>query len=107
MTIRSEVHTDDYAVEAKFDAEPYFEAASDEDLLELARCDWGGDYPADAVAQFMAEKVERVERVFVYLSFNPTNYGEPVGFECHVDSEDATRWIAENRPALALRIEED
>ena len=41
--IRAEVHSDDYAATAKFDAAPWFEQATDEAIEQLAKCDYGGD----------------------------------------------------------------
>lgn len=43
--IKAEVHTDDHIYEVNFDAEPWFAQASDKEILEVAECGWGGDYP--------------------------------------------------------------
>jgi hypothetical protein len=65
--ITTEVHTDDYVAEAKFDAEPWFQQATDKQILALAGCQFGGDYPADEVAQWFDGKHEEVSDVFRYL----------------------------------------
>jgi len=49
--IRAEVHSDDYVRQVKFDATKWFESASDQEIINLINCDFGGDYPADSVAE--------------------------------------------------------
>lgn len=92
--IRAEVHTDDYAAVAKFDAQPWFLQATDAEIEQLAKCGYGGDYASDAVAVWSAGFSAAVAEVM--------KYGEiaRVGFECHVNQNDAEQWIAENRPHL-------
>ena len=103
-TIPAEVHSDDHKVTANFDAVAYFVQASDDELVGLVDCGFGGDYPADEVAQFMADLDEGVERVFMYLSFEPEHFGEKVGFECHVDQRPALLWIKAHRPTAYQRL---
>jgi hypothetical protein len=104
FTIPAEVHSDDHKATAKFDALPYFIRATDDDLVELVQCDFGGDYPADEVARHLADLDEGVGRVFTYLSFEPTSFGETVGFECHVEEGPALLWIKEHRSGLYQRL---
>jgi hypothetical protein len=33
--------------------------------------------------------------------------GDPVGFECYVDTQQATDWLRAHRPDLARRLEGD
>jgi hypothetical protein len=89
--IKAECHSDDRAVEVSFDATPWFEQASQEDIESLKECGWGGDYPADDVAIFMAEHNGEIQDMFKYIEFR--HKIEHIGFECHVDSEDAEKWI--------------
>jgi len=96
--IRAEVHSDDYAATAKFDATPWFEKATAEEIEQLAKCDYGGDYAADAVAEWSARLFDEVAEVFRYDEL------ARVGFECHVNHDDAEAWIAANRPHLAETI---
>lgn len=105
-TIPAEVHSDDYAAEARFDATPWFEQASDQEILDLAGCEWGGDYPADAVARFFEQRDSGVDRVFTYLSFQPpmSYTSDAVGFECHVDALAALDWLRVHRPSVAARL---
>ena len=105
MTIKAECHSDDRVREATFDATPYFVQASAESIADLARCGWGGDYPADYVAQFMAEQDEEVRKVFQYLELVSDQKDAP-GFECHVDGPDVMVWMKENRPVIAMTLSE-
>lgn len=103
LPIHAECHTDDYAFEYEFDAGRWFEQATVEQIIALARCGWGGDYPADAVAEWMAQQDERLGLLFSYLELAAK--GKTVGFECHVSERDANRWLGEHRPSvLALLV---
>jgi hypothetical protein len=97
-TIRAEVHTDDFVEQVRFDAEPWFSAASDSEIEALVRIDYGGDYAADEVALFMRGVNPAVSALFDH------DERHEVGFEVHVDAGDAEAWIRKNRPALARRI---
>lgn len=90
--IRAEIRSDDYAATAKFDATPWFEQATDEAIEQLADCNYGGDYAADAVAEWSAKLFDDVAAVFAYLRLSRC------GFECYVDGDGAEAWIAVNRP---------
>ena len=102
MKIKAECHADDQVLRATFDATPWFEQASCEDIGKLAACDWGGDYPADEVAQFMAEQDGEVRKMFQYLDIVGN-----LGFECHVDRDDAIAWLRMFRHAVAALIESE
>jgi hypothetical protein len=99
--IRAEVHTDDFAFTAKFDALPFFELATPEQILDLAKCEWGGDYPADDVARFFIDKpgYEDVTQVFAYASKVKS------GFECHVYEPEALHWLYVHRPDVFQMLE--
>ena len=106
--IRAEVHSDDRNVEVEFDATEWFEQASDDEIEELANFHYGGDYPADGVAEFFDRKGKNsTAPVFRYLKIirNDASKGDCCGFECHVNQEDAETWIKANRPALASKLE--
>jgi hypothetical protein len=104
--IRAEVHSDDHKLRANFDATLWFEQADDAEIAELANCNWGGDCAADAVAEFMADYEPSVAKVFAYLDLEPSNWGEPVGFECHVEAADARAWLKAHRSALYASLDE-
>lgn len=102
--VRAECHTDDYAFEYEFDAALWFKQAGAKQIIALGNCGWGGDYPADDVAQWMAKYDDRLALLFSYLEI--ANKGnQTVGFECHVDDGDAAQWLTTNRPALLAEIE--
>jgi len=102
LSITSECHTDDHNVEAQFDAVPWFKKASQEDIVDLAICGWGGDYPADEVAHFMADHVARIADMFKYMEIISQNRAKKdcCGFECHVGSDEALSWLRYNRPSV-------
>lgn len=93
--IRAEVHSDDFKMQADFDATPWFMAASKGAIVELSECGWRGDYPADNVAQFMARQNPEVEKVLDYATLQ-----SEMGFECLVNEADAKAWLKENRQAV-------
>lgn len=97
--VRAECHTDDYAFEYDFDAAPWFEQATDEQIIALANCGWGGDYPADDVARFVSDDDDRLGLLFRYTQTANR------GFECHVNDGDAGRWLTEHRPQLLAALE--
>lgn len=90
--IRAEVHSDDHRARTEFDARPILLQMDPGWLLDLARCDWGGEQPADDVA-LMAEKYDsNVREVFEHVSRSDG------GFECTIDGDHALEWLKENRP---------
>lgn len=100
--IKAECHSDDRVGEVQFDATPWFAQADDGEILKLASCDWGGDYPSDNVAIFMADHAPKISALFTYL--DARNKISACGFECHVDPDSAMEWISENRPHLREAI---
>lgn len=102
LTIPAEVYTDDYYEEARFDAAKWFEEATDDEVLELARCGWGGEYASDRVAEWTANLNPSVRAVLD--STGRVRGRKMVGFECHVSEPSAMRWLAKHRPALFQKI---
>lgn len=102
--IPATAHTDDHLFQASFDAEPYFAQASEQELAALVDCGFGGDYPADRVAEWTRENVPHPElaSLFDYLARSPRMGRDPVGFECHVDVEAAEAWLRRHHPSLAF-----
>ena len=105
--VKAEVHTDDGLDQAYFDAALYFADpyTTDGALLELARCGFGGDYPADDVARYFEDKDGDVTVLFCH---HDALVGTPreTGFECHVDRADAVKWIRAHRPYLLEAVRE-
>jgi hypothetical protein len=102
-TIRAEVHSDDRVHEVKFDAMKWFEQASDQEILDLANeAGWGGDREADAVALHLEDENEEIEALMEYVRAQDAG-----GFECHVNVEDAMRWLKANKPQVFSQLEEE
>lgn len=105
LVVMAKAHSDDYKVEVGFMAQEWFEQASNADILALSLIEWGGDYDADEIAEFMEDKNEDVAGLFRYLHTQPVmSNGDSVGFECHVDKDSAMAWLAVHRPTTAERI---
>lgn len=103
--IKAECHSDDRCVEVDFDATPWFEAVPDRNIIDLAVCGWGGDYPADYVAEFMADRHDGIKEMYDYIEIRNRKRGrDMMGFECHVNPEDAMQWLRENRPELSRKV---
>lgn len=100
--IRAEVHSDDHNAKVEFDATKWFEQASDEEIIGLAKADFGGDYESDEVAEFFADTLTKP--VFDYLDHLRGSFGQRVGFECHVEPVDVRCWLDINRHDLLEQI---
>jgi hypothetical protein len=96
--VTAECHDDDWVYEAKdFDCTPWFEQASDEELLALIECGFGGDYGADKVAEFFDGKIDAITDMFAH---------KRGGFECHVDETTAWQWLIANKPHVIEEIDD-
>jgi hypothetical protein len=98
-------HDKQLAVE--FDAEPYFAAAEEQDLMELAKRDFSGGHPAWTMAEALAPNEPEL-RALLDQVIAASARGEVigfVGFDCRVDRQAALAWIGHHRPRLAERIE--
>lgn len=100
MLVKAEAHSDDRRVEVNFDASAWFAQASDNDIRKLANVGWGGDYDADAVADYFSSSATSELYEYLYSKFVPKD----VGFECNVDEISAMTWLAVHRPALAKEL---
>lgn len=101
IEISARVKTDDDAEEAQFDASPYFYDALQQGTLErvvtnLSKTGFGGDYPADAVAEFFRD--DETKNVFEHIEA----YSE--GFECYLDVDDGClyHWLSRYAPGTDL-----
>lgn len=104
MPVPAEVHSDDREHEVDFDAESYLEQASDAQIRALMACGWGGDYPADNVAEHFQGQNADIDALFKHLDEVKDLYShkDMCGFECHVDTDAAMQWVVANRPHLLL-----
>lgn len=107
IRVRAEVYSDDLLYVTGFDCDAWFEQASDEEILALARIGWRGDYEADVVAEFFEGKIDLITEMFAYCR-RTQGRDNPVGFEVQVFSEQAKRWLRWHRPGvLALLLCEE
>jgi hypothetical protein len=88
--IAAEVHSDDHHARAAFDAARWMRQADEADIRALDARGWGGDYAADAVAEFTRELNPDVE------------LDEKMGFEVHIDETQARAWLRVHRPSVTL-----
>ena len=102
--VHAQAHSNDRKIQAKFDAARWFAQATDDDVLKLYRTGSGGDYAADAVAEFMADHDPDTKAMFDYNLLLQRAGDQDCGFECHVDPRDAIAWIKEHRPGLYAQI---
>lgn len=102
IRVCAEVHSDDYRVQAGFDAAPWFAQASDEAIVRLADAEWGTGEAADVVAEHFMKTHVRIAFMFDYLDTFPE--GAAIGFECSVDPDSAKDWLKQNRPGLWARL---
>ena len=99
-TIRAECHSDDHNIEISFDAKDWFDKAEGDAILKLADCEWGGDYDADAVAEHFEDSTTKRLFEYLHLIHADPSKKDACGFECHVDRDDALRWLKKNRPKI-------
>lgn len=116
FVISAEVYSDSSEVEIQFDALSWFQQADDEDIIDLADCGWGGDYPADEVAEFFStdggpcdkcgqSKSGPTADLFAFLEVANRYSRESLGYECHVDENMARAWLKVNRPGVFKKLE--
>jgi hypothetical protein len=103
--IPAEVHSDDYAAQAHFDALPWFQSATDEEIAALAAIGWRGDYAADHVSQDLPGENDEVRAVFDYVC--TARRVRDIGHETSVDGAAALQWVKANRPAAFVQIERE
>lgn len=103
IVVEAECHSDDRVYEVKFDAEKWLLNAKPKAIIALAKCGWGGDYPADEVALWYAagrrdmSRNREVRAMFDYIEHYNKGSKEHIGFECHVDSVQALKWLSKYR----------
>jgi len=102
IIIEAEVHSDDHVYEVTFNALTWFKEASEQEVVNLARIGWGGNYEADAVAQYLEDENREIEVLMDYC-----RKPNACGFECHVDEEQAVAWLKVNRPEILKKIVSD
>ncbi len=84
-------------MEVSFDAEPWFQQATYDQLIDLRKIGFAGNYAADYVAEYIAQTNPEVKAVYDYCNKND------VGFEVYIDDDEAEVWIAADYAKKLLR----
>jgi hypothetical protein len=90
----------------EFDAGPWFRWATVNDIRALANCGWGGDQPADVVAEDLARRDPNVKGLFASLDLIrdvPTKKNCH-GFECRVDPNSAMAFLKNHRRGISEEL---
>ena len=87
--ISAEIHSDDFRFKVDFDATPWFEQATSEQIIALIKCDWRGDYAADDVATFFEDVNSKIANLLDYCRRGEGDFG----FEVSVNGEEALNWL--------------
>jgi hypothetical protein len=110
VPVKATVHSDDREATATFDAAPWFEQATEDDILNLAREEYKYEATSDRVAEFMAARLGEVKEVMDYVGERNTRLKadgkEEEGFGCAVTEDDVLEWVEANRPYLLPKLAE-
>jgi hypothetical protein len=105
--IRASCHTADNALALEFDATPWFREADPQSILHLAEQGWSSAWIADALEA--RPGYEGLHRLIDYAAtrLRDESLEDPTwaAIECVVSQPDATQWLGENRPEIALLIQ--
>lgn len=107
--IAAVVKSDDGNATGEFDAFPWFQQASDEEILKLSSEEWCNSYEADEVALYIeaSRQNEQVNTVFDYIAnWHTYHQGrkDALGFEVEVDELEALRYCRVYRYALFVEL---
>lgn len=110
VPVAATVHSDDKEVDAKFDASPWFEQATEDNILDLARDQYKHEASSDVIAEFMTDRDPKVKDVMNYVAERNVRLrevgDEAEGFGCVVDEDQALEWVEKNRPYLLPKLAE-
>ncbi|MBB3021337.1 hypothetical protein FHR70_004433 [Microvirga lupini] len=105
--IRASCHTADNALALEFDATPWFCEADPQSILHLAGQDWSSVWVADALKA--RPGYAGLHRLIDYAAtrLKEESLEDPTwaAIECVVSQPDATQWLRENRPEIALMLQ--
>ena len=93
--VEANIMSDDGELSVDFNAVPWLETATPDEIAELKQCGWGGDYPADKVAEALAASHEALDSFFGAVTG---------GFEVHVDELQAKRYLQQYRPDVWQQV---
>jgi hypothetical protein len=100
--IETEIHDDERRTQSTFDSTPWFEQASDDEIVALAKIGWGGDTEADQVGLFFED--DEIGTPCTVPSVFRTSMVLDVGYEVSINEEHARAWVQTNRPHLMEKI---
>lgn len=104
-TVKAAFRTDDGAHAFDFDVSDFLATLTDDDLMDLRNCEWGGDYPADDAYYWYADKIDSPASRAAAAHLEAGS-GQ-IGFEVHIDVDAAEAWVRADRPAVALSEAEE
>jgi hypothetical protein len=99
--------TDDYVVEASFEAQAYMSQASDAALRGIFEVGFVGDSWTDVAAEYAAEVLKNPDILEGFEYLNARNKGrrrDTLGFECSIDPETFLLWMDANKKPLLARM---
>jgi mono/diheme cytochrome c family protein len=105
--IRASCHTADNAFALEFDATPWFREVDPQTLVHLAAQGWSSVWIADALE--MRPGYVDLHQLVSYAAtrLREESLEDPTWavIECVVSQPDATQWLGENRPEIALMLQ--
>lgn len=106
--IRAKCHTADEAMQAEFDATPWFEDADSRAIILLAKQGWSASWVADALEARSGYEAlhELVRYARERLEMESREDPSWPTFECRVDGAEAIAWLEQNRSDIAAKIRE-
>lgn len=107
VKVSASAYSDDRVVKVSFDCTAWFKQATHDQIVRLAEAGWARDYPADEVAEHMADHNQEVKQLFDYLAL-VHKAGKDCGFECEVSKAQALAWLkVKRRETWAVVLCED
>lgn len=100
--IKAEVHDDNHTHTVPFEAEGWFQSASDDDIRGLAKAGWTGCSLSDDIAN--TSDSEAVRKFFDDLNIAHSFFPHGLGYEVVVDEADALDFLAMERPDLFAEL---
>lgn len=92
--IKAKAWSDDRVIECEFDATPWFEQATWDDVEDLRNNGFRGCYKADEVAIYCAQFNTKLADLFKYLELIASSraHKDMSGFECCIDEGSYSEW---------------
>lgn len=84
---------------ASFDAEPFFQQASFDDLKAMMLVGWGVDIVVDKVPQYIRTTNQEINKLLEVFESSPENEpGIDHVYNTILDENDVEKWLMQNRP---------